>query len=134
MALSPIAMCYQPWSTPLCSLSLRCFLCDVCEQSSKGSRSFSPGLWRQGFGYKGSSFHRIIPGFFCQGSNFTHYGDIGGKSTYGEKYQGGSFILKHPGSGILSMENAGPNTNGCSFFAYTAKPEWLDGQPRFLGE
>lgn len=74
------------------------------------------GSGDKGFGYKGSSFRRIILGFFCQGNNFTLYGDIGGKSISGEKYQDGNFILKHPGSGISSMENAGPNTNGCSFF------------------
>lgn len=81
------------------------------------------GSGDKGFDYKGSSFHRIISGFFYQGNNFTLYGDIGGKSIYGEKYQDGNFILKHPGSGISSMENAGPDANGCSFFAYIAKPQ-----------
>lgn len=100
----------------------------------KGMAKSGKPLW-----YKGSTFHRIIPGFMIQGGDFTNGNGTGGESIYGSTiFSDENFKHTHAKAGTLSMANYGPDSNGSQFFITTVDenrlPKKLDGRHVVFGK
>ncbi len=109
------------------------FECELFEDKAPKTVANFVGLAEKGY-YDGVIFHRVIDNFVIQGGDPTGTGR-GGESIYGHPFEDEFHPdLKHDKAGVLSMANAGPNTNGSQFFITLAPTPWLDGKHSIFGQ
>ncbi|MGB9665046.1 MAG: peptidylprolyl isomerase [Ignavibacteria bacterium] len=109
------------------------FECELYEDKAPKTVANFVGLSEKGY-YDGVIFHRVIDNFVIQGGDPTGTGR-GGESIYGHPFEDEFHPdLKHDKAGVLSMANAGPNTNGSQFFITLAPTPWLDNKHSIFGQ
>jgi cyclophilin family peptidyl-prolyl cis-trans isomerase len=87
----------------------------------------------KGISYNKNIFHRVIKDFMMQGGDFEKANGTGGYSIYGDKFNDEGVWFPHTQGYLLSMANAGPNTNGSQFFITFKETPWLNGKHTVFG-